>query len=56
MQRTTQRSRYPLQVTRTDVEEPFDGEERLLIPNPMLPTYDLAPEMYLSSVTLAVVK
>ena len=26
-------------------EEPFDGEERLLVPSPMVATYDLQPEM-----------
>lgn len=26
-------------------EQPFDGEERILIPSPKVPTYDLQPEM-----------
>src|ERR1700682_3917762 len=27
------------------VENPFDGEERILVPSPKVPTYDLKPEM-----------
>ncbi len=33
------------------VEEPFAGEERVLIQSPMVSTYDLAPEMSASAVT-----
>lgn len=35
-------------------EIPFEGEERLLIPSPKVPTYDLLPEMSAPSVTDAV--
>ena len=27
------------------VEEPFEGEERILVPSPLVATYDLQPEM-----------
>lgn len=37
-------------------EVPFEGEERLLIPSPKVPTYDLLPEMSAPSVTEAVMK
>ena len=33
------------------VENPFDGEDRELIPSPMVPTYDKAPEMSAQAVT-----
>jgi 2,3-bisphosphoglycerate-independent phosphoglycerate mutase len=36
-------------------EEPFPGEERLLIPSPRVPTYDLQPEMSAAGVTDALV-
>ncbi|MCC6315487.1 MAG: 2,3-bisphosphoglycerate-independent phosphoglycerate mutase, partial [Thermomicrobiales bacterium] len=36
-------------------EEPFPGEERVLIPSPKVATYDLAPEMSADAVTRAVV-
>src|SRR5690606_323165 len=26
-------------------EQPFDGEDRILVPSPKVPTYDLQPEM-----------
>lgn len=32
-------------------EEPFEGEQRLLIPSPKVPTYDLLPEMSAPDVT-----
>jgi 2,3-bisphosphoglycerate-independent phosphoglycerate mutase len=37
-------------------EEPFDGEERILIPSPKVATYDLQPEMSALGVTEAVVE
>jgi 2,3-bisphosphoglycerate-independent phosphoglycerate mutase len=33
------------------MEEPFEGEERILVPSPMVATYDLQPEMNASAVT-----
>jgi 2,3-bisphosphoglycerate-independent phosphoglycerate mutase len=38
------------------VEKPFAGEERLLVPSPKVPTYDLKPEMNAEGITDAVVK
>ncbi|HXW62053.1 MAG TPA: 2,3-bisphosphoglycerate-independent phosphoglycerate mutase [Candidatus Acidoferrales bacterium] len=38
------------------VEKPFPGEERILVPSPRVPTYDLKPEMSASGITDAVVK
>jgi len=32
-------------------EEPFDGEDRILVKSPMVPTYDLQPEMSATEVT-----
>ena len=37
------------------VEKPFPGEERILIPSPKVPTYDLKPEMSAAGITDAVV-
>ncbi|MCH8330747.1 MAG: 2,3-bisphosphoglycerate-independent phosphoglycerate mutase [Bacteroidetes bacterium] len=37
-------------------EEPFDGEDRILIPSPKVATYDLQPEMSSHEVTTAIVK
>ena len=37
------------------VEKPFPGEERLLVPSPKVPTYDLKPEMSAAGITDAVV-
>jgi 2,3-bisphosphoglycerate-independent phosphoglycerate mutase len=34
-------------------EEPFPGEQRILIPSPKVPTYDLQPEMSANEVTAA---
>jgi 2,3-bisphosphoglycerate-independent phosphoglycerate mutase len=36
-------------------ETAFDGEERLLVPSPRVPTYDTAPEMSAAAVTDAVI-
>jgi 2,3-bisphosphoglycerate-independent phosphoglycerate mutase len=33
------------------VEEPFDGEDRILVPSPLVATYDLQPEMSAPKVT-----
>ncbi len=33
------------------VEEPFEGEERILVPSPLVATYDLEPEMCAAEVT-----
>ena len=33
------------------VEEPFEGEERILVPSPLVATYDLQPEMSAPEVT-----
>ncbi|HEC00018.1 MAG TPA: 2,3-bisphosphoglycerate-independent phosphoglycerate mutase [Thiotrichales bacterium] len=33
------------------VEEPFEGEDRILVPSPMVATYDLKPEMSAEEVT-----
>jgi 2,3-bisphosphoglycerate-independent phosphoglycerate mutase len=33
------------------VEEPYDGEERILVPSPLVATYDLQPEMSADKVT-----
>jgi 2,3-bisphosphoglycerate-independent phosphoglycerate mutase len=38
------------------VEEPFPGEERLLVPSPKVATYDLAPHMSASAITDALVE
>ena len=38
------------------VEKPFAGEERILVPSPKVPTYDLKPEMSAEGITDAVVK
>jgi 2,3-bisphosphoglycerate-independent phosphoglycerate mutase len=38
------------------VEKPFGGEERILVPSPKVPTYDLKPEMSAKGITDAVVK
>jgi 2,3-bisphosphoglycerate-independent phosphoglycerate mutase len=38
------------------VEKPFAGEERVLVPSPKVPTYDLKPEMSIAGVTDAVVQ
>ena len=38
------------------VEKPFPGEERILVPSPKVPTYDLKPEMSSAGITDAVVK
>jgi 2,3-bisphosphoglycerate-independent phosphoglycerate mutase len=37
-------------------EDPFEGEERILIPSPKVATYDLQPEMSAREVTAAVTK
>jgi 2,3-bisphosphoglycerate-independent phosphoglycerate mutase len=37
------------------VEKPFPGEERILVPSPKVPTYDLKPEMSAAGVADAVV-
>jgi len=37
-------------------DDPFPGEERLLIPSPKVPTYDLKPEMSAPEVSAAVVE
>jgi 2,3-bisphosphoglycerate-independent phosphoglycerate mutase len=38
------------------VEKPFAGEERVLVPSPKVPTYDLKPEMSAAGIADAVVK
>ncbi len=38
------------------VEVPFDGEDRILVPSPKVPTYDMQPEMSAFLVTDEVVK
>jgi 2,3-bisphosphoglycerate-independent phosphoglycerate mutase len=38
------------------VEKPFPGEERILVPSPKVPTYDLKPEMSAAGVADAVVQ
>jgi len=38
------------------VEKPFPGEERVLVPSPKVPTYDLKPEMSAAEITDAVIK
>ncbi len=38
------------------VEKPFGGEERVLVPSPKVPTYDLKPEMSAAGVADAVVQ
>jgi len=38
------------------VEKPFGGEERILVPSPKVPTYDLKPEMSAEGITDTVVK
>jgi len=37
------------------VEKPFPGEERILVPSPKVPTYDLKPEMSAAGVADAVI-
>ena len=38
------------------IEKPYAGEERILVPSPKVPTYDLQPEMNAAGVTETVVK
>ena len=38
------------------VEQPFPGEDRILVPSPKVATYDLKPEMSASGIAQAVVK
>ncbi|HUA00392.1 MAG TPA: alkaline phosphatase family protein, partial [Candidatus Aquilonibacter sp.] len=38
------------------VEKPFPGEERVLVPSPKVPTYDLKPEMSAAGVADAAIK
>src|SRR5437660_1603068 len=38
------------------VEQPFPGEERILIPSPKVATYDLKPEMFAAGIADTVVK
>jgi 2,3-bisphosphoglycerate-independent phosphoglycerate mutase len=38
------------------VEKPFGGEERILVPSPKVPTYDLNPEMSAEGITDTVVQ
>ena len=38
------------------VEKPFPGEERVLVPSPKVPTYDLKPEMSAAGITDTVVQ
>src|SRR5712672_1387867 len=38
------------------IEKPFGGEERILVPSPKVPTYDLKPEMSASGIADAIVK
>lgn len=33
------------------IEDPFEGEDRVMVPSPMVPTYDRAPEMSAQEVT-----
>jgi 2,3-bisphosphoglycerate-independent phosphoglycerate mutase len=37
------------------IEEPFKGEDRLLVPSPMVSTYDRAPKMSANEVTFGVI-
>ena len=37
-------------------EEPFEGEERILIPSPKVATYDLQPEMSANEITEAIIE
>ena len=51
--RTAETEKYP-HVTyffNAGVEEPYRGEERMLVPSPKVATYDLAPEMSARGVT-----
>ncbi len=38
------------------VEKPYAGEERILVPSPKVPTYDLMPEMSAAGITDSVIK
>lgn len=38
------------------IEKPFDGEDRILVPSPNVPTYDKKPEMSAAQVALETVK
>src|SRR6266699_114119 len=38
------------------IEKPFGGEERVLVPSPKVPTYDLKPEMSAAGIADAIVK
>src|SRR5712672_1686373 len=38
------------------VEQPFGGEERILVPSPKVPTYDLKPEMSAAGIADTIVK
>jgi len=38
------------------IEKPYDGEERVLVPSPKVPTYDLKPEMSAEGIAAEVVK
>ena len=37
------------------IEKPFSGEERILVPSPKVPTYDLEPEMSAAGIADAVI-
>jgi 2,3-bisphosphoglycerate-independent phosphoglycerate mutase len=38
------------------IEKPFGGEERILVPSPKVPTYDLKPEMSAAGIAETVIK
>src|SRR6201981_2974666 len=38
------------------IEKPFGGEERILVPSPKVPTYDLKPEMSAAGIADTIVK
>ncbi|MBI4467196.1 MAG: 2,3-bisphosphoglycerate-independent phosphoglycerate mutase [Acidobacteria bacterium] len=38
------------------IEKPYEGEERVLVPSPKVPTYDLKPEMNAEGIAAEVVK
>lgn len=52
----TEKFRHVTSFFNQGLENPFDGEERILIPSPKVATYDLQPEMSLKGITEALIK
>jgi 2,3-bisphosphoglycerate-independent phosphoglycerate mutase len=52
----TEKERFVTYYFNGQREEPFPGEERVIIPSPDVPTYDLKPEMAAFQITAEVIK